>query len=86
MAPSTFTLSCTADFRMPGGPSFPKTNSIISRYSAIKESVLEATVTVPGSVESQSGGKLDGSTVSFSIPLIRVLLLEEPLDYSIIYR
>ena len=53
---------------------------------AIKESVIEAEVLVPGRIIAQSGGELEGSRVKFAIPLIKILLLEEPLDYSITYQ
>ncbi|MBN1835557.1 MAG: hypothetical protein JW820_06880 [Spirochaetales bacterium] len=54
--------------------------------AALKASTIETRVTVKGTLVSQQGGSVSGNTVTFSIPLLRVLLLDEPLDYSIVFR
>jgi len=49
-------------------------------------SFIEVEVNVKGKILSQTGGQVKGSGVLFRIPLIRVLLLDQPLDYSIVFR
>ena len=53
----------------------------------IRESAIELRVTVQGKVVSATGGQVqkDGS-VLFRIPLIRVLLLDRPLDYALSFE
>jgi hypothetical protein len=53
---------------------------------AIKDSYIELRITVKGKILEQQGGKVEGSSVVFRIPLIRVLLLDQPLDYSVVFR
>ncbi len=53
---------------------------------AIKESNIELQVNVKGKIVSQKGGKLLGNSVLFTIPLIRVLMLDEPLDYTVVFK
>ena len=52
----------------------------------ILASVVELKVNVDGKIVSQSGGRVSGRSVVFHIPLIRVLLLDQPLDYAIVFR
>lgn len=52
----------------------------------IRASVIKTTITVEGTVLEQKGGTQEGNTVVFTIPLIRLLLLDEPLDYSLTFR
>jgi hypothetical protein len=52
----------------------------------IETSVIEASITVDGRLIDQAGGKAEGNTVTFQIPLIDVLLLHEPLRYSLSFR
>ena len=53
----------------------------------IKESTLLITINVTGKILEQKGGKLvDAKTVRYSIPLLPVLLLDSPLEYSLLYR
>jgi hypothetical protein len=53
----------------------------------IQESALNLTVRVEGRILEQKGGRLlDPSTVAYRIPLLSVLMLKEPLEYSIIYE
>lgn len=56
--------------------------------AALKASVIETRVNVTGRILSQSGGTLGsgGTSVSYKVPLIRVLLLDKPLDYSLTFK
>ena len=49
-------------------------------------SFIEIEVNVKGKILSQTGGQVAGNSVLFRIPLIRVLLLDQPLEYSIVFR
>jgi len=53
---------------------------------AVKASVIELKVTVKGQILSQTGGKQSGNSVVFTMPLIQVLLLNKPIDYSIVFK
>jgi hypothetical protein len=53
---------------------------------AVKESMIEIRVNVKGKILSQSGGRIDGRSVVYEIPLLQVLLLEEPLEYSLSFK
>lgn len=48
-------------------------------------SAIDVTVTVQGRIVSQTGGSVDGNSVRFHIPLVKLLLLSAPLDYSITF-
>ncbi len=50
-----------------------------------RASRIGVTVRVPGRVVSQQGGRIEGNTVRFDIPLLDVLLLAEPLVYVVEY-
>ena len=52
----------------------------------VKASTIELKVRVKGRVLSQSGGEMVDGGVLFKIPLMRVLLLAKPLDYSIVFH
>lgn len=53
----------------------------------IQESALNLTVHVEGRILEQTGGELlDNSTVRYSVPLLSVLILDNPLEYSLIYE
>ncbi len=54
--------------------------------AALKASVIETTVLVKGQVVAQSGGALVPGGVVFRIPLLRVLRLDKPLDYSLTFK
>jgi hypothetical protein len=54
--------------------------------AALKTSVIETTVLVKGKVLSQTGGTLVPGGVQFRIPLLRVLLLDKPLDYALSFK
>lgn len=53
--------------------------------AALKASTIDVEVQVNGKIISQSGGVVNGNTVHFHIPLVRLLLLQNPLDYSITF-
>jgi hypothetical protein len=52
----------------------------------IKDSSITAAVTVNGKLVSQKGGTVKGNTVTFQIPLLKLLILNEPLDYEIVFK
>jgi hypothetical protein len=52
----------------------------------LRRSFIELTIDVEGEIVSQSGGRIDGNSVVFTIPLIKVLMLEKPLSYSIRFK
>jgi hypothetical protein len=52
----------------------------------VKSSGIQVKVTVDGTIVSQKGGKTNGNEVVFSIPLIKVLVLNTPVDYSVTYK
>jgi hypothetical protein len=54
---------------------------------AVNESAVTVTVKVEGRVIDQQGGELqsDGSIV-ITIPLLRILVLDQPLDYTIVFE
>jgi hypothetical protein len=56
--------------------------------AALKASVIETQISVKGKVVSQTGGTVaaNGSSVTYKVPLIRVLLLDKPLDYSLTFK
>ncbi len=51
----------------------------------IRNSFINLDIKVNGRLLCQSGGTINKGGVSFQIPLIRVLLLDKPLDYSITF-
>ncbi len=52
----------------------------------VQASLIELRVKVKGKVLAQTGGEIDGNSVVFKIPLLKVLLLDQPLDYSITFK
>ncbi len=54
--------------------------------SALKASYFNIQVKVRGKILTQSGGTISRGGVNFRIPLIRVLLLDKPLEYSIVFK
>ncbi|HUX19693.1 MAG TPA: hypothetical protein VMW69_00550, partial [Spirochaetia bacterium] len=53
---------------------------------AITSSAVDIKVTVKGTIVSQSGGTLEGNTVSFRIPLVRLVTLAQPIELSVTFR
>jgi hypothetical protein len=54
--------------------------------AALKASMIETTVLVKGQLTAQSGGAPVPGGVVFRIPLLRVLRLDKPLDYSLSFK
>jgi hypothetical protein len=52
----------------------------------LKTSTIETRVAVKGTLVSQEGGAVSGGVVTYRTPLLRVLLLDKPVDYSIVFR
>lgn len=52
----------------------------------LKKSFITLTIAPQGDILSQTGGTLSGRTVVFRIPLLRVMVLDKPLDYSVSYK
>jgi hypothetical protein len=53
---------------------------------SVRNGYIETKVIVKGTLISQSGGEITPGGVTFRVPLIRVLLLDKPLDYSLVFR
>lgn len=51
----------------------------------MKSSYLELTVRPDGEIVSQVGGKIVNGTAVFNVPLMRMIMLEKPLDYSVTF-
>jgi hypothetical protein len=54
--------------------------------AALKGSFFDLVVKPEGTIVSQTGGTVANGAVTFRIPLIRVLLLDTPLDYSLAWK
>jgi hypothetical protein len=52
----------------------------------LRGSYIELKVNVKGKILSQQGGIIRDGSVIFKIPLIKVLLLNEPLRYSVVFQ
>jgi hypothetical protein len=52
----------------------------------LKKSFITLTIDPEGEILSQTGGTISGSSVVFRIPLLRMLVLDKPLDYSVTFR
>ncbi len=52
----------------------------------VKKSFITVTIRPEGQVVSQTGGSLSNGAVSYRIPLLSLLVLSKPLDYSISFR
>jgi len=53
---------------------------------SVRNAYIETRVNVRGTLVSQSGGVITPGGVTFTVPLIRVLLLDKPLDYSLVFK
>ncbi len=54
--------------------------------AVMKESYVELKLQTDGEIVSQTGGtKKDGNTVIFHVPLLKMLLMEKPLDYTVTF-
>jgi hypothetical protein len=54
--------------------------------AALKGSFFDLVVKPEGTIASQTGGTVKNGSVTFRIPLIRLLLLDKPLDYSLVWK
>ena len=55
--------------------------------AGIMDSRFDLIINVDGTIIDQKGGrKLGGNRIQFSVPLIRILLLDQNLEYSITYK
>jgi len=54
--------------------------------AALKASFIDLVMKPEGTIVSQAGGTLANGVVTFRIPLIRLLLLDKPLDYSLVWK
>jgi hypothetical protein len=52
----------------------------------VKKSFIDVAIRPEGEIVSQSGGTVSGGTVLFRIPLLRLLVLDKPLDYSVTFK
>jgi formylmethanofuran:tetrahydromethanopterin formyltransferase len=52
----------------------------------IAASVVNITITLPGTVQSVKGGTYSGREARFNIPLTDILVLEKALDYEITWQ
>jgi hypothetical protein len=52
----------------------------------LKKSFITLTLDPEGEILSQSGGEITGGAVVFRIPLLRLLVLDKPLDYSVTFN
>jgi hypothetical protein len=53
---------------------------------SVRNAYIETKVNVRGTLISQTGGTISPGGVTFTAPLIRVLLLDKPLDYSLVFK
>ncbi len=54
--------------------------------SLLQKSFIDLVVKPEGQIVEQSGGTLASGAVTFHIPLLRVLVLDKPLDYSVTWK
>ncbi len=52
----------------------------------VKKSVVEITIQPEGQIVSQTGETLSGASVVFRVPLLALLILDKPLDFTVSYR
>jgi hypothetical protein len=52
----------------------------------LKKSFMTLSIDPEGDIVSQSGGTVSGGAVVFRIPLLRLLVLDKPLDYSVTFK
>lgn len=52
----------------------------------IQDSMITTTINIDGTLISQKGGKAKGNSVVFETPLVRVLLLDKPIEYVIRFK
>jgi hypothetical protein len=52
----------------------------------LKKSFVDVVVKPEGTIVSQTGGTVANGAVTFRIPLLRLLLLDKPLDYAVAWK
>jgi hypothetical protein len=52
----------------------------------VKKSFITLTIAPEGAIVSQTGGTVTGGAVVFRIPLLRLLVLDKPLDFSVTFK
>lgn len=52
----------------------------------VSNASIEVRVSVEGRITAQQGGRRDGTAVVFSIPVVDLLTIQQPLRYSLSYR
>jgi hypothetical protein len=52
----------------------------------VKKSYIEIAIRPEGEIVSQTGGAVANGTVVFRIPLLRLLVLDKPLDYTVTFK
>ena len=52
----------------------------------LKKSFIDVVVKPEGTIVSQAGGTVADGAVTFHIPLLRLLVLDKPLDYSLVWK
>jgi hypothetical protein len=52
----------------------------------LKKSYITLSIDPVGEILTQTGGTVSGGAVKFRIPLLRLLVLDKPLDYSVTFK
>lgn len=52
----------------------------------VKKSFIDVAIRPEGEIVSQVGGTVSNGTVLFRIPLLRLLVLDKPLDYAVTFK
>ena len=52
----------------------------------LKKSFITMTIDPEGDIVSQTGGTISGGAVIFRIPVLRLMVLDKPLDYSVTFK
>jgi hypothetical protein len=52
----------------------------------IAAAFFNATIDLPGPVQSVKGGTFSGKRAEFAIPLVDLLVLEKPLTYEVVWK
>jgi len=52
----------------------------------ISSSSIRASITFPGAIQSVKGGTFSGRNANFEVPLTDILVLEQPLNYEVVWK
>ena len=52
----------------------------------IRNSMITTTINIDGTLISQKGGTAKGNSITFETPLLRILLLDQPIEYVIRFK